>query len=74
MCWCHLKRVQRQVPLFAQVQDRRRPWDVFVDAVIDFADSPDHDADEFNRRKVVLRAAAKAWVHAVEGTSGRDVA
>jgi len=69
MCWCHLKRQTRQVPLFATVQDKRKPWDAFVDAVIDFADAPD-DEREFAARTERLRLAARAWVKIVDRPAG----
>ena len=74
LCWCHMKNKTRQVPLFADTPDRRKPWDLFVDAVIEFADAPSDDAEEFHRRKVNLRKTAKAWAATVDATSEREVA
>jgi hypothetical protein len=67
LCWAHRVQARRRLPHFAGGGPRDR-WDALVDAVISFADAPDDNAEEFQRREIRLRRAARVWAAGRDGS------
>ena len=70
LCWAHLKRRRKGLPLHPPLQPRHdNPWDALMDSIFALQAVDPVDDDEWERRIDCFRQAVRKYMHAPKKTN-----